>query len=358
MIESFIFTKNLIVKYFFTSLISLLLISCGGESTEQNNTDAENAVVVDSIPEIDSLQYYSEQIAAHPKNADWHYKRAVYTLSNGNLMSSKADLEVAILLDSTNLDVRLMYGNLQLSLTHIDTSKYHYDYILRKDSANTGALLGMSKLYALLNNSAMADAYISSALKVDPYLAEAYFMRGIIYRTDYYDTGREESRERALSSFQTTVEQDPDFYAAYVEMGVMYDEAGSDLSLEYYNSALDIFPESQEAWYNIGMFHQNRGNVEAALVAYRTLNTIDSLWAEPYYNQGNVHLLLNKDYDSAVFFFSKAVELNPNHFKAYNNMGLAYEDKNDLTNARRYYSKAVDIDPNFQLAKDNLNRIQ
>ncbi len=352
-----ILQKDRTVKYLYITFYLLVLAACGGESDDpidiidQPNDDT-------TIVSFDSLKFFNNQVAANPGNSDWLFKRAVYSLGKGNAASSKADLELAMRFDSMNMDVHLLYGNLQLSMTHLDTSKFHYEYILERDSSNTGALIGMSKLYALLNNSAMADIYISSALTVDPYMAEAYFMRGIVYRSDYYETARQESWDIAVSSFQTCVEQDPDYYSAYIEMGVMYDQAGSELSLEYYNSALDIFPESQEAWYNIGMYHQTRGNVNKALSAYTTLNELDSAWADPYYNQGYLHLLMTKDLDSAIYYFTKATDLDPEYFQAYNNLGLAYETKGDLDNAKKSYQLAVEANPDFQLAKDNLDRVK
>ncbi len=344
------------MKYIFgcLAILSLFAYSCNGNNIE---SDADEASNNDSLPLVDSLEYYSLQIRENPRSSYLYYRRGVYTLSQGNLASSKMDLEHALRLDSLNLDARLLYGNVQLSLTHLDTSKFHYDFILRHDSINTGAMLGMSKIYALLNNNDLADRYISSALRVDPNLAEAYFLRGIIYRSDFYERGKQDSWDRAVSSFQTAVEQDPEYYAAYVEMGVMHSEIGSDLALDYFNSALAIFPESTEAWYGIGMFHQTKGELEEAIMAYKTVVLYDSTWADPYYNQGYIHLIINGNLDSAIFYLSKATELDPNYYQAYNNLGLAYETKGDRVNAKKFYQKAVDINPDFQLAKDNLNSV-
>src|SRR5690606_20198646 len=99
-------------------------------------------------------------------------------------------------------------------------------------------------IFAALDNFAKADYYISSSLRIDPYSPDPYFTRGLIYRSDYYITGREESWKIAVSSFQTAIEQEPDYYEAYVELGVMHAEKGDSIALEYYNSALDIYPES------------------------------------------------------------------------------------------------------------------
>lgn len=343
------------VRFSVAFLCLFMFFSCGNNEEVSVNESSEP---IDSLIPFDSLAFFNKQIAADPTNTDWLYQRALYTLARGDFAGAKADLEQGIRIDSMDMDVRLLYANMQLSLTHLDTSKFHYTYILRKDSTNTGALIGMSKLYALLDNSAIADGYISAALKIDPHLAEAYFLRGIIYRSDFYATGRKESWDRALSSFQTTVEQDPNYYSAYVEMGVMHDQIKSDLALEYYNSALDIFPESQEALYNVGMYHQTRGQIDEACAAYRKLNELDSTWADPFYNQGYIHLVITGELDSSIYYFTKAVDCDPEYYQALNNLGLAYETKGDIENAKKYYSKAIDANPDFQLAKDNLNSLR
>lgn len=345
------------MKYLLILLSSIILFACNGGQENGEIDDLNESI--DSIQEIDSLAYFNERIKENPRNSQLYYKRAMFTLGLGRLMSAKADLEQAMRLDSLNLDARLLYGNIQLSLTHVDTSRFHYDFILRHDSANTGAMLGMSKIYALLNDKERADGYISALLRVDQYNAEAYFMRGIIYRSDYYETNRQDSWDRAMSSFQTAVEQDPDYYSAYVEMGVMQDEKGSELALEYYNSALDIFPESTEALYNVGMYHQKRGELNEAIDAYKRVIEIDSLWADPYYNQGYIHLIVKDgNLDSAIFYLSKATECDPDYYQAYNNLGLAYETKGDIENAKKFYSRAIEVNPDFQLAKDNLNSLK
>lgn len=352
----FYIQKHLNMKQFSALFVFIFfLVSCSSGSEHEV---IENDNLIDTTVTIDSMAFFNKKVEENHKSSDWRYQRAVFLLAKGDVPQSKADLEQALRLDSINLDARLLYANLHLSMTNLDTSKYHYEYILQKDTANTGALIGLSKLYALLDNPAAANAHLSTALQIDPNMAEAYFMRGIIYRTDFYDTGREESWERAVSSFQTAVEQDPDYYSAYVEMGVMYDQKQSDLALEYYNSALDIFPESQEAWYNIGMYHQTRGNINEALAAYKTINGIDSTWADPYYNQGYIHLVKTEELDSAIYYLTLATERDPLYFQAFNNLGLAYELKGDIPNAKKYYQKAIDANPDFQLAKDNLNSLR
>lgn len=346
------------------SILSIILIfalcsSCGTEDTETTEQPIADTLVTEVT---DSLQFYKDRLNADPSSPVVLYERAQYYVRHGEVELAEQDLESILAKDSSIMKVHKLYGDIALSKLDLEKSKYHYDYIIAKDSTNTGALIGMGKIYAALDNSPVALNYLNLALQVNPYLPEPYFTKGLIYRSDYYrrveeDPRKEESWERALSSFQTAVEQEPNYYAAYIEMGVMYDEKGDSIALDYYNSALDIYPESIEAWYNKGMFYQTRGYVDNALECYYTLNNLDETWADPYYNIGYIHLIMTEELDSAKHYFERSTQLDPMYYQAYNNLGLTYEKMGDRVNAKRYYQKAIEINPDFQLAKDNLNAL-
>ncbi len=333
--------------------VAILLFSCG---PAENDTPVDQPVIDSPVP-IDSMKYYAILVEENPSSTDAFYYRARYCIRQGLVDQALLDLETAMNIDSTIPKVRIAYGDVLLSKLAIEDSKVQYEFVLATDSSSVPALMGMSRIYALLNNNANAIAYLSRLLTIDPHYADAYFLKGMIYRADFYETGRKESWDRAMSSYQTAVEQNPDYYAAYVEMGVMHDQVNSDLAIDYYNSALDIYPESIEAWYNIGMFFQKRGELDTALATYRRLNEIDSTYPEPYFNQGYIHMLYTEKLDSAIYYFEKATHFDPEYFQAFNNIGLCYEKLGNEATAVGYYQKAVKINPDFDLAKENLRRL-
>ncbi|MEX1001492.1 MAG: tetratricopeptide repeat protein [Crocinitomicaceae bacterium] len=332
-----------------------LLMACKGD----NESTPPQMNQTDSITQVtDSLDYYQKKLNADPTNPEVKIQRALYYLRHNNVELATQDLEEVLAADSLNLKAHQAYADLNLGTLNLEKSKYHYEYILKLDSTQSNAYLGLARIYAALDNFGKADAYISGAIKQNPYSPDPYFVRGLIYRSDYYMTGREKSWDIAKSSFQTATEQNPDYYSAYIELGVMHAEKGDSIALEYYNSALDVYPESIEAWYNKGMFYQDRRQVDKALNCYYTINQIDSSWSDAYHNIGFIHLIMTEELDSAVHYFSIATDLDPNFYQAYNNLGLAYEKQGDLENAKKYYQKAIAINPDFQLAKDNLNALQ
>ncbi|WP_027418059.1 tetratricopeptide repeat protein [Crocinitomix catalasitica] len=339
------------------SLLSLFLFSCNNSPAEitEELTDTEKS---DTILVADSLGLLNQVIVDNPDNASAYFARAKYHMRNLNPQSALIDVEKVLSIDSSILDARILYANIQVSELNIKDAQYQYKYVFAQDSLSTKSLLGLARINSLLDNSAQAIFYIDKALSIDQYLAEAYFLKGMVYRADTYKTKRKESWDRAISSYQTAIEQDPDFYAAYIELGVMYDERDMTLALDYFNSALDIEPRSIEALYNKGMYFQKRNDFDNALRNYRKISRIDSTWADPYYNQGYIYLVKLQNLDSAINYLSLAINYDGNYYQAHNNLGLAYELAGEIDSARLHYKEALNIKPDFQLAEDNLKLLK
>lgn len=50
------------------------------------------------------------------------------------------------------------------------------------------------------------------------------------------------------------------------------------------------------------------------------------------------------DFAKAIQFYTKALEYNPNHFKAYFNRGFAHDRLGNIENAIKDYGSALKID--------------
>ena len=75
----------------------------------------------------------------------------------------------------------------------------------------------------------------------------------------------------------------------------------------------------------------------------------DSHNPEPYYALGRIYYQQNR-FAESLAQFSKVLELDPKSFRAYDNMGLAYEGLNDNTRAMQHYQRALAL-----VQKDHLD---
>lgn len=75
--------------------------------------------------------------------------------------------------------------------------------------------------------------------------------------------------------------------------------------------------------------------------------------ADYYFMEGSRYTLQN-DYNQAISCYQKAIEINPNFFLAYNNLGTAYTSLGQHQQAITCIQKAIEIDSNSAEAYTNL----
>jgi tetratricopeptide (TPR) repeat protein len=77
--------------------------------------------------------------------------------------------------------------------------------------------------------------------------------------------------------------------------------------------------------------------------------------AQLYSDRGEAYRLQGK-FDQAIADFRKALEVDPNYYLAWNNLGLTYKGKGELNEAIACYTKALKINPKFGIAYNNRAR--
>ncbi len=71
-----------------------------------------------------------------------------------------------------------------------------------------------------------------------------------------------------------------------------------------------------------------------------------------YFYRGGAYY--HKDeYDAAIFYLNKAIEINPKDANAYNSRGAAYFKKGEYDRAISNYTKALEINPEYAMAYNN-----
>jgi tetratricopeptide (TPR) repeat protein len=83
------------------------------------------------------------------------------------------------------------------------------------------------------------------------------------------------------------------------------------------------------------------------IVASDNLSASD--WFQKGYNAAEL-----KEYDNAILYYQKSIDLNPNNASPYINLGLAYHDKGNLDKAIQVLQKAIDLNPQNSMAFNNL----
>jgi len=124
--------------------------------------------------------------------------------------------------------------------------------------------------------------------------------------------------------------------------------------VEFYSQAIKLNPKYAEAYNYRGLAYFEKNFYEMAVSDYYKAITLEPDNAKPYNNLGNYYATVKKDYDRALREYDKAITLSPNDARIYSNRGFAYDRKKDPENAVKDYNKALELDP--MLANAYINR--
>ena len=305
-------------------------LSCGVEVAHKENISNEN------LPqEITTL---NEKIIKNPQEAELYYQRAKYYFEKKDFVLATADINQSLKYDSTKSNYYLLLSDLYFVQNKTSKSKESLERVLSLDSKNIDALLKLAELYFYVQKHQQSIEYIDKVLLIDQYVSKAYFLKGMNFK-EMGDTAR------AISSMQTAVEQDPQYYSAFIQLGILYASKKNPLALEYYQNAIKINSASLEAFYGKAKFYQDMNQWNKAVSAYEELLQIDPEYKSGLYNLGVIYLLHLKLYEKAINYFNQAIASDPKYAEAYYARATCYQLKGDKSKAAEDFKIAQKINP-------------
>ncbi|KAA3648982.1 MAG: tetratricopeptide repeat protein [Bacteroidetes bacterium] len=330
-------------------LILFLLFSCGNEKEEQQKEPEQNKEIISQVEDT-TFKAINNKIRNDIQNADLYIERANMYIDMNDFESAKFDLDRAYHIDTTALNPLLAFaeywmkqGKLGYSLSVLEKTEQRYPKSSRVYEK-------YSELYLYGQDVEKSLRYADLAVKYDIYNAKAYYLKG-------YNFMLKGDTTRAISSYQTAVEQDPDFFEAYVELGLIYAAKNDPLAIQYYNNALSIKPDDFSVLYSRGMYEQEHEMYNEAIQTYYLAKEKFPNRKEAHFNLGYIHLYYLKLYREGTKYFTDAIEVDPKYIQAYYNRGYCFELMGDIANAEKDYRYALKIDPTYTNAALGLERV-
>lgn len=130
-----------------------------------------------------------------------------------------------------------------------------------------------------------------------------------------------------------------------------------DSSLIHCERAIEIMPQSSEAWYLKGMALFRKGDRQNAFNAFFESTRLDPGLAQSWNYLGVIAMQVG-DLPKAKEYLEKAIAANDRYAKGWVNLGVWYGNQGNETEAGNCFRKALAIDPNNLEAKNNLARSQ
>lgn len=340
--------KTKAVFIFLLALASCFLITgCQQKNKEETQEQLHPSSEFDQIPLIQNL---TAKISEKPNDPELHFARAKAYMELGNHINAMKDINEAIRLDSTA-------GEYYIELAEIHFSKQEYTRAItaletgcKNDPDNIDLMLELARYQLYAGERQKSIQLLDDVLRKNVSNAEAYFLKGMIFK-EIGDTAK------AISNFQTSVEQNPKYYQSYMQLGLLLTKKKDTLALDYLNNALKLDPSSYEARYAIAMYHQEMNENEKAIELYNQMIMDFPQEKDAYYNIGYIHFQMDS-VDKASRDFDRAIAVAPDYADAYYMRGLCAEVKKDFNNARHYYHQALKLNPEHRLALAGLQRTE
>jgi tetratricopeptide (TPR) repeat protein len=330
--------------WFLLVLVELLMQACSGGQGNVSETKSDTTVT------NTSLETLNQKIGADPNNPDLLHERAKYYLAQKDYPKCYDDMMKVLVQDSSKAAYYMTLSDLYFFTNKTRGSKRALEKAIELDDKNIDALLKLAELHLYVKQNKESIEYINQALRIDQYNAKAYFMKGMNYK-DLKDTAK------AVSSMQTAIEQDKKYFHAYMQLGLIFAAKKNPLAEQYYKNAIQVVPNSSEAWYALGKFYQDMEQWEDAINTYNALAIADAKNKSARYNLGAIYLLNLKKYPLALEQFSQAIYADSTYVEAYYGRGVVYKTMGDNKQAKANFEHCLRLNPDYEPAQTELKQL-
>ena len=322
----------------------ILLTSCWSCKSEPATSETTTtALPTTGNPAIDG---FTKEIAAKPNDPRLYAQRGALFYENENYDEAIKDLEVALSYDSTNVTYLHLLADAYLDYYQ----SYNALSTLQKAATlypnRIPTLLKLCEFELILEQHEASIKTINKVLALQPLNPDAFFMLGMNFK----EMG---NIDRAIGSFQTAVENDPDLVDAWINLGQLHAKKNSKMAGVFFDNALQVDPNNTTALHAKAAYLHDTNRLQEALATYRQLNITDPTYEEGFFNTGIIYLEMDS-LKRAYQHFDLAAKTSPTYIMAYYYRGLVQEQQGDLEAAKKDYQQALNLNPGFDRAKEAL----
>jgi len=290
-----------------------------------------------------------KKIEKSPRNSDLYQQRAEYYRQNNNIDEALADILQAIKLDNTKSTYYVTLADIYFSKSETDLVEEMLKKAIAIDN-NNEAYLKLAELYLYQYMFYECDETLETAIRLQNHNPKAFLTKAFLLIEKGDTTGY-------LRMLQLVVDQNPKEVIAYTALAEFFQEKNDPLAISYLKNALEITPNDKILNYNLGIMYQYSGELELAKEQYQNLIAVDSNSYPAYNNLGYIAFYYEDNYEEAVHYYSKAIEINPLYDQGWCNRALAYEYLDEYDQARKDYLQCLKINPEYQAAINGLNNL-
>lgn len=295
---------------------------------------------------VDAL---SAEILKNPKAADPYFRRAEALYERENYPLAISDLQTAMKIDSMNPDYYHLLADSYMDYYRSKEALATMRKVLKIYPTRVASLLKLAEMEYIVQRHDVSMYNLNLIIKDHPQHAEAFFMLGMNFRA----LGQV---DRAINSFQTAVEFDPELLDAWVLLGDLYAEKGDERAIDYYNSAIMLAPDQPQMKHSKAFYLQNNGQIDEALKLYREIVISNPDYGMAFLNSGILYLQQDS-LDRALENFNILAGREPTNANAFFYRGQVQFIKGNLDAAKTDLQNTLRLNPDDKDAQELLDEI-
>jgi eukaryotic-like serine/threonine-protein kinase len=195
----------------------------------------------------------------------------------------------------------------------------------------------LASIAALERDTGQATMQVKKALSLEPKSAEAHGAQGEVYEAQGL-------LDKAIAEYKQASDLAPDDWRWPMSLGVAYFRQGNlQESIAQLQHAVELDSNNAEAFYDLSIAHRQSGQLEQARKDLDQALKLDPT-ARNYAALGSL-LLFQGQFEKAAEMEQKAIELDPNNYQAYEDLGAAYSwSGTNHDKAMQAYRKAIELE--------------
>ena len=247
-------------------------------------------------------------------------------ISNNKNNEAKTLINSIILKESNNKRAYKLLGDNYFVQKNFELAIESYNTAIKIDTNYIPAITQKTKVFEEIGNNygslgdyqKQNEYYMKSLNEINRLIIlddnnkDLYNRRGIIYYYYLNDT------INALNDFNKSIQIDPFFIKAYINRANLYSEREKEKALNDYNKAISLIPNSNEL---------SKLNIAISYECIAAFN------------------FENNDLNSALIYFTKAIESDPQYDKPYLRRAKVYKAQNDTINSEIDLNKYIELQP-------------
>ena len=270
-------------------------------------------------------------------------KEAGTDSTEDRIEDAMAKVERVLAEDPGILEAHLILGNLHVKLEDWSGAIGAYREALALDPEYKSAILGLADAYRLAERYGEAAAGYRRLLELDPNDNKAHYHLAEIHAAE----GEYEAALEVLAGLEATGEERAPARnlkgECLLSLGRL-DEAEAELRL-----ALEMDDQLSDAWYNLALLFEERGDGSGAIHAYETRLEMAPKDFRSHFNVAKLYGAMG-DPERMETSFRASVEHNPDFGVGYLYLSKVLLDRGELGEAEETALRGLSLDPEPDMA--------